>query len=140
MEKIVAINEKSGNILRQDAIANAMENVKVTFQVVWNGDKAFNGYHMVFDITIEYFCQKAQLVVGGHVAHTPDIITYSMANRAMAHIALTVAVLHARIPKLSNPNRQWPDGSNKGLTPFRSQGQTIPNQEAVRCFQCRETS
>ena len=50
---------------------------------------------MVFDIKMEEFCRKAYLVAGGHMTHTPDIITYSIVvTRETVHIALTMVVLH----------------------------------------------
>ena len=58
-----------------------MEYVKITFQNIPEGKKPPNGFqyvncHMVFDIEMEDFCRKACLVVGGHIAHTLDTITY----------------------------------------------------------------
>ena len=49
-----------------------MENVKLAFKIIQNGEKAPNGYqyvscHMVFDIKMDEFHRKACLVVGGHM-------------------------------------------------------------------------
>ena len=65
-----------------DAINKKMENVKITFQTMPKKEKPPNGFcyvncHMVFDIMMEDFYRKTCLVVGGHMAHTPDVITYS---------------------------------------------------------------
>ena len=50
---------------------------------------------MVFDIKMEDFCRKACLVVGGHMNHTPDTITYfSVVTRETVCIALTMEALH----------------------------------------------
>ena len=59
-----------------------MENVKIAFQTIPEGKKPQNGFQyvncfMVFDIKMEDFQRKACLVVGGHMTHTQDTITYS---------------------------------------------------------------
>ena len=58
-----------------------MENVKIAFQTIPKGEKPPNGFqyvdpHMVIDIKMRDFHRKACLVAGGHMAHTPDTITY----------------------------------------------------------------
>ena len=96
----VIINKKDGNTLWQDAIVKEMENMKVTFQAIPNGEKVLNGYqcvnrHMVFDIQMEDFHREAHQMVRGHVTHTPDSITYSnVVTRETVCIALTVTALH----------------------------------------------
>ena len=57
-----------------------MENVKIAFQTIPNGEKHPNRFHyvnshMMFDIKMEDFYRKACLVAGGHMMHTPDTIT-----------------------------------------------------------------
>ena len=50
---------------------------------------------MMFDIKMEDFQRKACLVAGGHMAYTPNTITYSsVVTRKTLHIALTMAALH----------------------------------------------
>ena len=70
---------KNENTLWQDTIQKGMENVKVTFQIIPKGEKTPNGQHvnchMVLDIKMDDFCRKACLVMGGHMTHTPDVIT-----------------------------------------------------------------
>ena len=64
----------------QDAIAKEMENVKDKFQVIPNSEKAPDGYqfvncHMVFDLKMEEFRRRAELVMEGHVTQMLNIIT-----------------------------------------------------------------
>ena len=59
-----------------------MKNVKIAFQTVAKGKQPPNVFqyvncHMVFDIKMEDFQRKANLVVRGHLNHTPENITYS---------------------------------------------------------------
>ena len=73
-----------------------MENVKVAFQILTNGEKApkgsqFINYHMVFNIKIEDVRRKACLVVGVHVTPMLEVITYfTMVTRETVCIALTI--------------------------------------------------
>ena len=77
-----------------------MDNVKIEIQTIPEGKKPSNGfqyvkYHMVFDIEMEDFWRKACLVMGGHMTHTPDTITYSSVyTREIVHSVLTITVLH----------------------------------------------
>ena len=82
VNKAYVIDKKNGNILWQDTIQKEMENVKITFQIIPEGDLPPNGFqyvncHMIFDIKMENFQRKAYLVAGGHMTHTLDTITYS---------------------------------------------------------------
>ena len=77
-----------------------MDNVKITIQTIPEGKKPSNGFqyvkcHLVFDIEMEDFWRKACLVVGGHMAHTPDTVTYfSVDIREIVHSTLTITVFH----------------------------------------------
>ena len=77
-----------------------MENVKITFQTIPEDTKPSNGFQyvnclMVFDIKMEGFCREAFLVVGGHMTHTPDTITYSSVDmRENVLIVFTMVALH----------------------------------------------
>ena len=99
-KKAYAMDEKNGNTLWQNSTQKEMENVKIAFQNIPKGRKPPNGFwyvnfHMVFDIKMEDFQRKAHLVVGGHLTHTPDTITYSsVVTRETVCIAFTMAVLH----------------------------------------------
>ena len=59
-----------------------MKKVKITFKIIPEGKKPPNGIqnvncHMVLDFKMEDFQRKAYLVIGSHMTHTPDAITYS---------------------------------------------------------------
>ena len=77
-----------------------MKNVKVTFDVLEDGKDAPIGYqfincHMVFDIKLDGFKRKCQLVAGGHVTDTPAVMTYaSVVSHDSVWIALTIAALN----------------------------------------------
>ena len=81
VKEAYSIEEKSGNTFWQHGIQKVMENVKIAFQTISKGEKPPNVFQyvhcqMVFDIKMEDFCKVAHLVAGGHMTHTPDIITY----------------------------------------------------------------
>ena len=88
------------NTLWQHAIHKEIENVKVTFQIIPEGENPPTGFHydnchIVFDMKMKDFHRKAHLVVGGHITHTPDIITYSsVVTTETVCIALTMGALH----------------------------------------------
>ena len=74
------MKEKIKSTNWQDAIAKEMENVKDKFQVIPNSEKAPDGYqfvncHMVFDLKMEEFRRRAELVMEGHVTQMLNIIT-----------------------------------------------------------------
>ncbi|KAL7460640.1 hypothetical protein ACHAXS_001084, partial [Conticribra weissflogii] len=51
---------------------------------------------MIFDVKMEDFCWKVQLVVGGHMTDVPPTVMYaSVVLRETVHIALTMAALNA---------------------------------------------
>ncbi len=84
-----------------DAIAKEMKNVQVAFDPLQDEVQLPTGYqfvrcHMIFDVKMEDFHQKAQLVAGGHMTDVPPTIMY---NSVVAHetvcIALTMAALNA---------------------------------------------
>jgi hypothetical protein len=50
---------------------------------------------MIFDVNIEDFCRKAQLVAGGHTTDATHVMTYASAvSRESVRIALTLAALN----------------------------------------------
>ena len=77
-----------------------MENVEITFQIIFDGKEPHNGFqdvngNMVFYIKMDNFQRKACLVAGGHMTNTPDtIMDSSVVSREMVFIALTMVVLH----------------------------------------------
>jgi len=59
-----------------NAIAKEMEAVKVAFKIIENGKSVPPNYqwmecHMIFDVKLDGFCQKARLVAGGHKTEPP---------------------------------------------------------------------
>ena len=77
-----------------------MEVVCVAFKVMNEGEEPPPGYqymecHLVFDIELDGFWCKAQLVAGGHLTETPVVLTYASAvSRDSVHFALTIATLN----------------------------------------------
>ena len=51
--------------------------------------------HIVWDIKLDGFKRKAQMVAGGHMVDTPAVMTYaSVVSHETVHIALTLAALN----------------------------------------------
>ena len=79
------------------AISKEIENVKVAFEVLPDGKPVAIGHkfvqcHMVFDIKMEDFSQKARLVAEGHITKAP--MSYArIASRERVRIALMIAAL-----------------------------------------------
>ena len=77
-----------------------MKNVLAAFKLLPDGISAPNGYqrihcHMVFDIKMEDFRRKAQLVASGHMTEAPPTITYaSVVSRETVRLALMIAALN----------------------------------------------
>ncbi len=73
----------------------------MAFNPLQDGVQPLTGYqfvrcHVIFDVKMEDFRQKAQLVAGGHMANVPPIVTYvSVVLRETVCIALTMAALNA---------------------------------------------
>ena len=64
-----------------------MKNVKPAYQFVH--------CHMIFDVKMEDFRQKARLVAGGHMTEAPPSITYAcIVSRETVRIALTLVALN----------------------------------------------
>ena len=71
------IDKKNGNTHWADAISKEMENAKIAFDILPDGQSAPRGYtwihfHMIFDINIEDFRRKERLVAGGHFTENPN--------------------------------------------------------------------
>ena len=73
---------------------------KVAFKALEDGDDAPIGYayvrcHMIFDVKIEYFCQKARLVAGEHMTETPATMTCaSIVSLETVCLALVIAAFN----------------------------------------------
>jgi hypothetical protein len=100
VKEALALDRKNGNTLWTDAIAKEMKEVCIAFNILPDGHSAPIGYqkipcHMIFDVKIEDFRQKARLVAGGHRTKAPATITYaSMVSRETVCLALTIASLN----------------------------------------------
>ena len=77
-----------------------MKNVKLAFDILPDGQKAPIGFqqmscHMIFDVKMDGFSQKAQLVAGGHMTEVPDVMIYaSVVSRETMRIVLTITTLN----------------------------------------------
>ncbi len=100
VKEAIDLDRKNGNTLWTDAIAKEMNQVQKAFDILPDGMTVPVGYqkipcHMVFDIKMEDFKRKAQLVAGGHKTETPATITYaSVVSRETVCIALMLAALN----------------------------------------------
>jgi hypothetical protein len=100
VKEALDLDRKNGNTLWADAIAKAMKEVCIAFNILPDGHSVPIGYqkipcHMIFDVKIEYFRQKARLVAGGHRTKAPATITYaSVVSRETLRLALTIASLN----------------------------------------------
>jgi hypothetical protein len=104
----LALDCKNGNTLWADAIAKEMKEVCIAFNILLDGCSAPIGYqkipcHMIFDVKMEDFRQKARLVAGGHLTQAPAAITYaSVVSRETVHLALTFLSLNDLEVKVGN--------------------------------------
>ncbi len=94
------LDRKNGNTLWADAIAKEMKEVCIAFNILPDGHSASIGFqkipcHMIFDVKMEDFRQKARLVTGGHRTKAPATITYaSVVSRETMRLALIIASLN----------------------------------------------
>eukprot|EP00804_Cyclotella_cryptica_P009223 CCRYP_020308-RA/>CCRYP_020308-RA protein AED:0.33 eAED:0.33 QI:0/0/0/1/0/0/3/0/300 len=91
--KVYAIDKATGTTFWCDAIEKEMTNVRVAFDILTDGaapppDHQFKCCHMIFDVKIEDFQCKAQLVEGGHATKAPAM------SRETVCIALLLAALN----------------------------------------------
>jgi hypothetical protein len=100
VNEALALDHKNGNTLWADAIAKEIREVRIAFNILPDGGSAPIGYqkipcHMVFDVKMEDFRQKARLVAGGHLTKAPATITYaSVISRETLRLALTFVSLN----------------------------------------------
>ncbi|KAI2491971.1 Reverse transcriptase (RNA-dependent DNA polymerase) [Fragilaria crotonensis] len=100
-EDCLRIDRANGNTLWQDAIRKEMAKVQVAFEVLEDGTLPPPTFqeikcHLVFDVKMEDFQQKARLVAVGHMTESPPaFVTYaSVVSRESVRIALTLAALN----------------------------------------------
>ncbi len=108
VKEALTLDRKNGNTLWADAIAKEMREVRIAFNILPDGRSVPIGYqkipcHMIFDVKMEDFRQKAQLVAGGHQTQAPATITYaSVVSRETVRLALTFASLKDLEVKVGN--------------------------------------
>jgi hypothetical protein len=91
------LDRKNGNTLWVDAIAKEMKEVCIDFNILPDGHSAPIGYqkipcHMICDVKMEDFRQKARVVAGSHRTEAPATITYaSVVSHETVRLALTFA-------------------------------------------------
>jgi hypothetical protein len=100
VKEALALDRKNSNTHWADAIAKEMKEVRIAFNILPDGRSAPIGYqkipcHMIIDVKMEDFQQKARLVAGGHLTQAPATITYaSVVSREIMRLALTFASLN----------------------------------------------
>ena len=100
VKEAAKLDAKNGDNKWMDAISKEMTNVRVSFDILKDGDRAPIGHkqincHMIYDVKMEDFRRKARLVSGGHMTETPKCMTYSsVVGRETVRIALTIAALN----------------------------------------------
>ena len=100
VKEAATLDAKNGDTKWMDAISKEMTNVRVAFDILKDGDRAPIGHkqincHLIYDVKMEDFRRKAQLVASGHMTETPKCMTYSsVVGRETVRIALTLAALN----------------------------------------------
>ena len=108
IEQALALGAKIGNTLWVAEISKEMENVRVAFEVLPDGKAASIGHqfvqcHMLFDMKMEDFRQKARFVAGGHMTEALATVTYaSIVSRETVRIAFMIATVNNLEIKLGN--------------------------------------
>ena len=91
IKETISTDLKNGNNYWKDAMVKEMENMKVTFHILTNGERASNWYQHV--IKMEDFRRKACLMMGVNVTQTLEVVPYFSYPRETVDIALTMALL-----------------------------------------------
>jgi hypothetical protein len=100
VKEALDLDRKNGNTLWADAIAKHVKEVCIAFNILPDGHSVPIGYqkipfHMIFDVKMEDFRQKARLVACGHWTKAPVTITYaSMVSCETMRLALTIVSLN----------------------------------------------
>ena len=100
VEQALTLDAKIGNNIWTDAISKVIENVRVAFKHLVDGNSLpichqFVQCHMVFDVKMRDFTCKARLVAGGHMTKTTTTIMYSsVVSRETVRIAFMIAILY----------------------------------------------
>ncbi len=108
VKEALAQDRKNGNTLWADTITKEMREVRIAFNILPDVGSAPIGYqkipcHMIFDLKMEDFRQKARLMAGGHLTKAPATITYaSVVSHETVHLVLTFASLNDLKVKVGN--------------------------------------
>ena len=114
MKQAHALDAKNGNILWAVAISKDMENVKVAFEVLLDRKLVHIGHqfvqcHIVLDIKMEDFRQKARLATEGHMTKAPATITYdSVVSKETVSTVFMIAALEVKSGNILNVYVQAP--------------------------------
>ena len=94
------LDKANGNTLWSNAIMKEMTNVKVVFKILDNDESVLRNHqffkcHMIFDVKMENFRQKARLVAVGNTKKAPATVTYAIVvSCETVCIAIAIAVLN----------------------------------------------
>ncbi len=100
VKKALALDRTNGNTFWADASSKERKEVLIAFNILPDGHSVPIGYqkipcHMIFDVKIEDYRQKARLMAGGHQTKASATITYvSMVSRETVRLALSIASLN----------------------------------------------
>jgi hypothetical protein len=101
VKEALDLDSKNGNTFWANVIAKEMKKVCILFDILPDGYIVNFGYqkipcHMIFDVKMEDFRQKARLLVaGGHRTKAPATITYaSVVSWETVQLAQMIAALN----------------------------------------------
>ncbi|KAL7476688.1 hypothetical protein ACHAW6_002531 [Cyclotella cf. meneghiniana] len=82
VDEAYMFNKATGTTFWRDGIKLEMKNVQVAFDILLNGvtpplDHQYMKCRMIFDVKMEDFCHKAQLIDRGHMTKAPETLTYA---------------------------------------------------------------
>ena len=98
-EEAVALDQKNGNTLWQDATRKEMSNVEVAFKFLDDGTSLPIGFkkitcHLIFDVKFD-LTRKARYVGGGHLTKVSPSLSYSsVVSRDSVRIMFLIAALN----------------------------------------------
>jgi hypothetical protein len=76
------LDRENGNMLWMDAVALEISTLCVTFKLLNRDEEPSIGFqyidcHLIFDVKLDGFRQKARMVAGRHMTEAPAIMTYA---------------------------------------------------------------
>ena len=99
VQEALALDEKNGNHLWEEAIKKEMKNSRMAFKLLGTDEKPPVGFaeitcHLVFDVKMD-LTRKARYVAGGHLTDPPSSMTYaSVVSWDSVRIAFLIAALN----------------------------------------------